>query len=933
MKKYLNIFLLSVVIFICNIQNTIAIVNNNKELSNLIDEGNKLLSNGNFNSALAIWQKVLSQDTENSNTNFKIGLCYYNSIDEQSKSLHYFKNAAKNLTLKYDFFNAEEKAAPYDVLYFLGQTYLTIGEPDSALIVFLQYDDKFSGNAPISVDKVIRNCINAKNAVKNPRDIVLKNPGKNINSTYSETNPVLTLDNSVMFFATRRNSKEANKTTSNITGKFDEDIYFSKKDASGKWEPAVSFKWNTTNDEAPLCISADGLTLYLYINENGQKDIFQSKYIDKVWSQPEAVTKINSSSNETGVTISADGKYLYFSSDREGGNGKYDIFQCVKLGRNWSKPKNLGVTINTSFSEISPFINPDGKTLFFSSNGYSSGMGGFDIFYSELKDNGTWTKPESMGYPINTTNDDVNYYIIGGQTRYYSTIREEKDSYEIYKIEGGGFAIENIDATSQVVTLTKEMAVTDVLEVEKTVEKEVEVVETIETTVEVIREVELIDIEKEKMKIDSIYALARAEAQIEKQKLESDRIQAEAAKFKAEIDIKKIEADKMKADADLKKAEAEILKQIAIKAAADAAKAKADAIIAAAQKSKDDLAKAKADADLKKSELLLAQTNALKAKSEADKAKSEESKLKLEADKLKLAADKSKSDELILQLKNQLAETEKPKFEALKIQSEATKSKAEADKLKSQEVIAVAQKIKDEAVIAKVEITKANATAQLAAAQKSKDDAAKAKADLEIKKAEALQNQSISLKTKAEADKAKSEELKSKTDADKAKAEADKAKANESALILKNQIAETEKPKYEALKVQAEADKLKSQELLSRVQKAKDDAVIAKTEAAKANAEILKAKADIAIADKIKADAAKADADAKKAIAHSELTKANAEILKAKADIAIADKAKADATKSDADAKKAAANLEIAKANAEAKKAQLEILKLQPQKK
>jgi tetratricopeptide (TPR) repeat protein len=908
-------------------------VNNNKELSNLIDEGNKLLSNGNFNSALAIWQKVLSQDTENSNTNFKIGLCYYNSIDEQSKSLHYFKNAAKNLTLKYDFFNAEEKAAPYDVLYFLGQTYLTIGEPDSALIVFLQYDDKFSGNAPISVDKVIRNCINAKNAVKNPRDIVLKNPGKNINSTYSETNPVLTLDNSVMFFATRRNSKEANKTTSNITGKFDEDIYFSKKDASGKWEPAVSFKWNTTNDEAPLCISADGLTLYLYINENGQKDIFQSKYIDKVWSQPEAVTKINSSSNETGVTISADGKYLYFSSDREGGNGKYDIFQCVKLGRNWSKPKNLGVTINTSFSEISPFINPDGKTLFFSSNGYSSGMGGFDIFYSELKDNGTWTKPESMGYPINTTNDDVNYYIIGGQTRYYSTIREEKDSYEIYKIEGGGFAIENIDATSQVVTLTKEMAVTDVLEVEKTVEKEVEVVETIETTVEVIREVELIDIEKEKMKIDSIYALARAEAQIEKQKLESDRIQAEAAKFKAEIDIKKIEADKMKADADLKKAEAEILKQIAIKAAADAAKAKADAIIAAAQKSKDDLAKAKADADLKKSELLLAQTNALKAKSEADKAKSEESKLKLEADKLKLAADKSKSDELILQLKNQLAETEKPKFEALKIQSEATKSKAEADKLKSQEVIAVAQKIKDEAVIAKVEITKANATAQLAAAQKSKDDAAKAKADLEIKKAEALQNQSISLKTKAEADKAKSEELKSKTDADKAKAEADKAKANESALILKNQIAETEKPKYEALKVQAEADKLKSQELLSRVQKAKDDAVIAKTEAAKANAEILKAKADIAIADKIKADAAKADADAKKAIANSELTKANAEILKAKADIAIADKAKADATKSDADAKKAAANLEIAKANAEAKKAQLEILKLQPQKK
>ncbi|MBI5541062.1 MAG: PD40 domain-containing protein [Bacteroidia bacterium] len=893
MKKHFNIIFLFVIFcFVCA-ENVIAVEDKNNELKDLIDEGNKLLTKGQFSSAIAIWQKVLEQDSENANANFKMGLCYFNSIDEQSKALVYFRKSTKNLKEKYDFNNNDEKSAPYDALYFLGCTYLTIGESDSAIFTFLKYDDQFAGNAPIPVDRVIRNCINSKNALKNPRDIVLKNPGKNINSLYSETNPVITLDNSIIFFATRRDSKEGNKTISNITGKFDQDIYYSIKDASGKWEKSLPFKWNTNNDEAPLCLSSDGLTLYLYVDDDGQKDIFESRYIDKVWSKPEPVSKINSSANETGVTISADGKYLYFCSDREGGNGKYDIYQCVKSGKNWGKPKNIGKEINTSNSEISPFINPDGKTLFFSSNGYFAGLGGYDIYYSELKDNGTWTKPESMGYPINTNYDDVNYYIIGGQTRYYSTIREEKDSYDIYKIEGGGFAIENIDANSQVVTLTKEMAVTDILEVEKTVEKEIEVIETIETTVEVIREVELVDIEKEKMKMDSIYALARSEAQIEKQKLEADKIRAEAERIKAEIDSKKIEADKMKADAEIKKAEAEIAKQSAIKAAADAAKAKSDAIIAAAQKSKDDLAKAKVEAELKKSESLLAQSNALKAKAEADKAKSEEAKIKIEADKLKLATDKAKADESILLLKNQLAETEKPKYEALKIQAEATKSKAEADKLKSLELIAAAQKIKDEAVIAKVEITKANASAKLADAQKAKDDAIKVKADLEIKKAEALQTQSISLKAKAEADKAKSEELKSKTEADKAKSESDKAKAVESALILKNQLAETEKPKYEALKIQAEADKLKAQELLSRAQKAKDDATIAKAEA----------------------------------------TKANAEILKAKADIAISEKAKADAVKADADAKKAAVNLEIAKANAEAKKAKLEILKLQPQKK
>ncbi len=898
-KHFVPIILLAVLSFSIT-GNSFAAGLNNPVTGNLMDEGNKLLSKGQFSAAITVWQKVLEQDAANANANFKMGMCYYNSLDEQPKALPYLKKAVKNLTLKYDFFNTDDKAAPYDALYFLGQTYLTIEQPDSAMMMFFQYDDQFGGNPPIPVEKAIRNCINAKNAVKNPRDITLKNPGKNVNSQFSETNPVLTLDNSVMFFASRRSPKEGNKQISNITGKLDEDIYFTQKDASGKWETSVPFKWNTDKDEAPLCISADGLTLYLYMEVNGQKDIFQSNYVDKVWSQPKPVSEINSSSNETGVTVSADGNYLYFCSDREGGNGKFDIYQCTRSGNKWGKAKNLGTMINTPFSEISPFINPNGKTLFFSSNGYADGMGGFDIFYSEMKDDGTWAKPESMGFPINTTRDDFNYYIIGGGTRYYSTIREETDGYDIFKIEGGGFAIENIDATGQVVTLTKEMSVTDVLEVEKTVEKEVEVVETIETTVEVIKEVEKVDVEKEKQKMDSLMTLARNEAQTEKQKFEADKARAEADKVKAEADMKTAEAEKIKADAEIKKADAtkavadaDRAKAEATKATADAAKAKSDAIIAAAQKTKDELAKAKTDLEIKKAAASTAQSNALQAKAEADKAKSEEAKAKSEADKLKLAADKAKADESALQLKNQLAETEKPKYEALKVQADAAKAKAEADKLKSQELLVAAQKAKDDAVIAKVEITKATAEAKNADAIKAKADADKTKADAEIKKAEALETQSNATKMKAEADKAKSEEL-------KAKSEADKARADESALKLKNQLAETEKPKYEALKIQAEAtkvkseaDKLKAQQALAASQKAKDDAVIAKADATKANAEILKAKAEIAAADKAKADAAKADADAKKAQA-------------------MAEKAKADA---------------------EAKKAQLEILKLQPPKK
>ena len=419
----------------------------------------------------------------------------------QTNSVKNLRKAQKNLSDKYDFFSTTETTAPYDVLYFIGQTYLTCNLPDSALQSFFQYDDKFLGNPPIPVERLIRNCINAKNSQKNPRDLTMKNPGKNVNSTFSETNPVLTIDNSVMFFASRRAPKEGNKTISDVTGKFDEDIYYCMKDKSGRWESPIAYRWNTINDEAPLCLSADGLTLYFKKEIKGQSDIFESHYVDKVWSEPKAVSEINSSANETGVSISGDGKYLYYSSDKDGGTGHYDIYQCVKLGNKWSKGKNLGTNINTAFSEITPFITPNGKTLFFSSNGYKDGIGGYDIFYSEMKDDGTWTKPENMGFPINTTRDDINYYIIGGGTRYYSTIREDNDSYDIFKIEGGGFEIENID-NAQVVTLTKEMTVTDVLEVQKTVEKEVDVVQTLETTVEVVKEVEKVDIEKEKLKLE-----------------------------------------------------------------------------------------------------------------------------------------------------------------------------------------------------------------------------------------------------------------------------------------------------------------------------------------------------------------------------------------------------------------------------------------------
>lgn len=775
--------------------------------ASMVEDGNALLKKGQFSKAMEVWQKVLEAEPDNANASFKLGMCYYNSLDESPKALPFLIKAAKKISDKYDFFSATEKNAPADVLYFLGETYLAADLPDSAMWFFFQYEDKFNGNPPIPVDRQIRNCINAKNSKKNPRDVTMKNPGKNVNSNFSETNPVLTIDNSVMFFASRRAPKEGTKQLSPVTGKFDEDIYYTYKDKDGRWETAMPFKWNSDKDEAPLYVSPDGLTLYFKKEVNGQSDVYMSKFIDKVWSNPKPVSEINSPANETGVSVSADGKYLYFCSDREGGNGKYDVYQCVQSGTKWSTPKNIS-SLNTSFSEISPYVNPNGKTLFFASNGYRDGMGGFDIFYTELKDDGSWTQPQNMGFPINTTRDDIHYYITGGGTRYYATVRDDHNSFDIFKIEGGGFAIENIEAGGQVVTLTQEMSVSDVVEVQKTVEKEVEVVETVETTVEVIKEVNVVDVEKEKAKMDSMLTEARKIAESEKALAEAEKIKAEAAikvaeaeKLKAEAEIKKAEAEKAKADAEKSKSDAVI-------AAAEAAKAKADAVIAAAQKAKDEAAAAKANADAKLAEANKAKADAAAATAEAAKAKSEADKAKASENAQKLAADKAMAEQKNLELKNQLAENEKPKqeaakalAEAAKAKAEADKAKAEADKLKAQETIAAANKAKADAQIAAAEKAKADAdakkaAAEIAAAEKAKADAAKAEA--EAKKAEELAKkaQADADAKKAAADIAAAEKAK----ADAAKAEADAKKAEE--LAKKAQAdAEAKKAQLEILKL------------------------------------------------------------------------------------------------------------------------------------
>jgi len=161
------------------------------------------------------------------------------------------------------------------------------------------------------------------------------------------------------------------------------------------------------------------------------------------WQVPKTIGKpINTSYYEDGACLSPDGNTLYFVSERPEGFGRGDIYMSKKISSSeWSNPINLGPTVNTEEDEGGIFIAPDGKTLFFCSEGHNS-MGSYDIFKTVFE-NGKWTTPVNVGYPINTLSSEKSFILsTDGKTAYVSSDRKggigERD---IYRVDMNNYAI------------------------------------------------------------------------------------------------------------------------------------------------------------------------------------------------------------------------------------------------------------------------------------------------------------------------------------------------------------------------------------------------------------------------------------------------------------------------------------------------------------
>lgn len=401
-----------------------------KEALKSIKAGDKLYAEGEFSytAALPHYLNAHKINPDNDLLNYKIGVCYlYSGTKKKAQS----------------FLEKSYKLNPNvmpDLRYFLARSQHINYDFDKALEHFRAYRQSLNPKQLAAVsadlDKRINECLVGKELVANPVRVQIENVGSVVNSEYSDYSPIINADESILMFTSRRNNSTGGELDP-MDGKYFEDIYISTK-LAGQWAQPINpgQPLNTENHDAIVGLSPDGQRLFLYRGDNGG-DIYGCKLEGENWSKPERLDKnINTPFHESSAAFSYDLRTIYFVSNKPEGFGGHDIYVSMMMpkGGKWGPSINLGAVINTPLDEEGVFFHPDGKTLYFSSKGHKC-MGGYDVFKS-VYENGQWSEPENLGYPINTTEDDVFFTITAdGRFGYYSSGREGgQGSHDLYRI-------------------------------------------------------------------------------------------------------------------------------------------------------------------------------------------------------------------------------------------------------------------------------------------------------------------------------------------------------------------------------------------------------------------------------------------------------------------------------------------------------------------
>lgn len=398
----------------------------------------KYTLNGKYEEARETYKQLVEKYPERADYHYELGLNYfYYTEDQKTLSIPHFQKA-----LQYT-----QKDTLGEIYFLLAEAQQLAGDFENAIINYNHFkryikSDKAGDELLKEINGKIAQCNQGNSfTIASNKFVKIENLGANVNSIYADYVPVITDDESILMFTSRRNKNIGGKKDYRDE-KFYEDMYIARKTEKGfnqaeqfsLEDKYVGLVLNSPRHDAVVGLSHDEKKLFTYKE-------------DKIW-----ISELNNEGNWTGPTIlnetinpkkgyqphaclTADGNTLYFSSERKDGKGKLDLYRAKKQSDgNWGAAENLGDVINTPENEDSPYITPDGTYLYFSSKGHNS-IGGYDIFKAKINADGSFEKPENLGVPINSGADDI-FYLPNkkGNAAYFASSRKDGlGDMDIYK--------------------------------------------------------------------------------------------------------------------------------------------------------------------------------------------------------------------------------------------------------------------------------------------------------------------------------------------------------------------------------------------------------------------------------------------------------------------------------------------------------------------